>query len=87
MGSELCRSRRSCSRISYPKKNCCRLCLAIGRVFAKYGEKKNRNTARLKFLINKIGFEEFQRRVADERAALEPEARWTDYLQNLHRYR
>ena len=59
------------------------LCLAIGRVFAKYGEKKNRNTARLKFLINKIGFEEFRHRVEEERAALVPEARWTDYLQHL----
>jgi len=59
------------------------LCLAIGRVFAKYGEKKNRNTARLKFLINKIGFDEFKRRVADERAALEPDPRWTEYLQHL----
>ena len=49
------------------------LCLAIGRVFAKYGEKKNRNTARLKFLINKIGIDEFKRRVAEERAALEPD--------------
>lgn len=59
------------------------LCLAIGRVFAKYGEKKNRNTARLKFLINKLGFDEFKRRVEEERAALEPESRWTDYLQHL----
>ncbi len=39
------------------------LSLAIGRVFAKYGEKKNRNTARLKFLIIKIGFDEFKRRL------------------------
>jgi sulfite reductase (ferredoxin) len=66
-----------------PEEELLPLCLAIGRVFAKYGEKKNRNTARLKFLINKIGFEEFQRRVADERAALEPEASWTSYLENL----
>jgi sulfite reductase (ferredoxin) len=66
-----------------PEEELLPLCLAIGRVFAKYGEKKNRNTARLKHLINKIGYEEFQRRLADERAALEPEARWTDYLQNL----
>ncbi|HYP12314.1 MAG TPA: hypothetical protein VEQ63_00195, partial [Bryobacteraceae bacterium] len=66
-----------------PEEELLPLSLAIGRVFAKYGEKKNRNTARLKFLINKIGFEEFQRRVADERAALEPDPRWTEYLQHL----
>ncbi|HYP06954.1 MAG TPA: nitrite/sulfite reductase [Bryobacteraceae bacterium] len=59
------------------------LSLAICRVFAKYGEKKNRNTARLKFLINKIGLDEFKRRVAEERAALEPDSRWTEYLQHL----
>ena len=52
-------------------------------MFAKYGEKKNRNTARLKFLVNKIGFDEFKRRVDEERAALEPDPRWTDYLQHL----
>ena len=59
------------------------LSLAIGRVFAKYGEKKNRNTARLKHLIIKIGFDEFKRRLEEERAALEPDPRWTEYLQHL----
>jgi len=59
------------------------LSVAIGRVFAKYGEKKNRNTARLKHLIIKIGFDEFKRRLAEERAALEPDPRWTEYLQHL----
>ena len=66
-----------------PEEELLPLCLAIGRVFAKYGEKKNRNTARLKFLVNKIGFDEFKRRVDEERAALEPDPRWTDYLQHL----
>src|SRR4029079_3355204 len=66
-----------------PEEELMPLCLAIGRVFAKYGEKKNRNTARLKFLVNKIGFDEFKRRVDEERAALEPDPRWTDYLQHL----
>ena len=66
-----------------PEEELLPLCLAIGRVFAKYGEKKNRNTARLKFLVNKIGIDEFKRRVEEERAALEPDPRWTDYLQHL----
>ena len=83
-GSGPFRNRRSCWPSLFRKKNCFRCASAIGRVFAKYGEKKNRNTARLKHLINKIGYEEFQRRLADERAALEPESRWTDYLQNLN---
>jgi sulfite reductase (ferredoxin) len=62
------------------------LSLAIGRVFAKYGEKKNRNTARLKFLISKIGMEEFKRRVYEERAALPVEPIWTEYLTSIAQY-
>ena len=33
---------------------------AIGRVFARLGEKKNRNRARLKFLVQKLGIDEFR---------------------------
>ena len=33
---------------------------AIGRVFARLGEKRNRARARLKFLIAKIGIDEFK---------------------------
>jgi type VI secretion system protein ImpJ len=36
---------------------------ATARVFARLGEKKNRNTARLKFLVTKLGMEEFKRLV------------------------
>jgi len=43
---------------------------AVLRVFDRNGERSNRNKARLKFLINKIGFEEFTRLVADEELAL-----------------
>ncbi len=57
---------------------------AIGRVFARLGEKKNRNTARLKFLVNKLGLEEFRKLVLEERQALAPEPAWTAYLKNLH---
>ena len=56
---------------------------AICRVFARLGEKKNRNTARLKFLVNKLGLEEFRKLVLEERKILAPEAAWTSYLQNL----
>ena len=40
---------------------------AIGRVFARMGEKKNRNRARLKFLVQKLGIDEFRRIVQLER--------------------
>jgi sulfite reductase (ferredoxin) len=57
--------------------------LAIGRVFAKLGEKKNRQTARMKFVVAKLGIEEFRKRVEAERAALEYDPRWTSYLAEL----
>jgi len=56
---------------------------AMGRVFARLGEKKNRNTARLKFLVAKLGIEEFRRLVLQERAALPYDARWTSYLKDI----
>ncbi|HEV7298005.1 MAG TPA: nitrite/sulfite reductase [Tepidisphaeraceae bacterium] len=42
------------------------LARAMGRVFARLGEKKNRNRARLKFLVQKLGIEEFKRLVLEE---------------------
>jgi sulfite reductase (ferredoxin) len=56
---------------------------AIARVFARLGEKKNRNTARLKFLVSKLGIDEFRRLVAEERAALAFDPRWTEYLKAI----
>jgi sulfite reductase (ferredoxin) len=56
---------------------------AICRVFARLGEKKNRNTARLKFLVNKLGLEEFRKLCLEERKILEPEAGWTAFLKDL----
>lgn len=53
---------------------------AICRIFGRYGEKKNRGRARLKFLVAKIGFEEFRERVQAERALLEEDPRWTSLL-------
>jgi sulfite reductase (ferredoxin) len=70
-----------------PEEELLPLSQAICRVFARLGEKKNRNTARLKFLIQKIGLEEFKRLVAEERKILTPEARWTDYLKDVAAYR
>ena len=53
------------------------LAQAMARVFAQLGEKKNRNTARLKFLVVKLGLDEFKRLVLEERAALPDNPRWT----------
>ncbi|MBI2105025.1 MAG: nitrite/sulfite reductase [Candidatus Omnitrophica bacterium] len=43
---------------------------AIVRVFNQHGERKNRQRARMKFLIERVGLAEFQRLVFAERAAL-----------------
>lgn len=57
---------------------------AISRVFARLGEKKNRNRARIKFLVAQLGIEEFKRLVLEERATLESDPRWTEYLSEIH---
>jgi sulfite reductase (ferredoxin) len=56
---------------------------AVCRVFARLGEKKNRNKARLKFLVAKLGLEEFRRLVDEERKVLPADDRWTAYLDEL----
>lgn len=59
---------------------------AVARVFARLGEKRNRNQARLKFLIAKLGIEEFTRLVDEERAILPYDERWTSYLADLDQF-
>jgi sulfite reductase (ferredoxin) len=58
---------------------------AIARVFGRLGEKENRSRARLKFLVKKLGMEEFTRLVREERQKLRPDVRWTSFLDDLHR--
>lgn len=53
---------------------------AVGRVFGRLGEKKNRNRARIKFLITKLGVDEFRGLVDAERAILPHDDRWTSFL-------
>ena len=57
---------------------------AIARVFARLGEKENRARARIKFLVKKLGIEEFKRLVLEERKTLRPDPRWTAFLADLH---
>lgn len=46
-------------------------------VFNKEGERKNRNKARMKFLVEKLGIEEYRRRVAEEIEELKQDSYWT----------
>jgi sulfite reductase (ferredoxin) len=56
------------------------LAQAIARVFARHGEKKNRNRARIKFLIQDLGIEKFRELVHEERKILPFDPRWTEYI-------
>jgi sulfite reductase (ferredoxin) len=53
---------------------------AISRVYARLGEKRNRAKARVKFLVAKLGIDEFRRLVDAELEALEPDARWQQWV-------
>jgi sulfite reductase (ferredoxin) len=57
---------------------------AISRVYARLGEKRNRNKARIKFLVAKLGIDEFRRLVDEELKVLEPDPRWGDWLATAH---
>ncbi|MDX1620899.1 MAG: nitrite/sulfite reductase [Nitriliruptorales bacterium] len=56
---------------------------AIARVFARLGEKKNRNRARIKFLVANLGIDEFRRLVEEEKATIPPDLRHTGLIEDL----
>jgi len=60
------------------------MCQAVARVFARLGERENRSKARIKFLVKKLGLEEFKRLVFEERTKLRTDERWTAFLKELH---
>ena len=61
------------------------LAQSIARVFARLGEKTNRAKARMKFLVAKLGMEEFMRLVAEERQKLPADQRWTEEFENAEK--
>ena len=69
-----------------PEEEILPLAQAVCRVFARLGEKRNRGRARLKFLLEKLGLEEFRRLVLEERRVLRPDPRWTEYLKDVERH-
>ena len=70
-----------------PEEELLPLAQAICRVFARLGEKKNRAAARLKFLVTKLGLDEFRRLVLEERKILPEDVRWTSYLSDVEEYK
>jgi sulfite reductase (ferredoxin) len=66
-----------------PEEELLPLTQAVARVFARLGEKKNRGRARIKFLVAKLGIEEFCRLVEEERKELPHDDRWTAFLDDM----
>lgn len=62
------------------------LARAMGRVFARLGEKKNRNRARLKFLVQKLGIEEFKKLVQEEIRTMPEDPTWRKYFDEIPRF-
>ena len=58
---------------------------AIARVFGRLGEKKTRSRARIKFLIEKMGMEDFKKTVLEERAKLPEDPRWKTMVEDLEK--
>ncbi len=58
---------------------------AIARVYARLGEKKNRNRARIKFLIKDLGIEKFKELVLAERKILPHDPRWVDFIREAEK--
>jgi sulfite reductase (ferredoxin) len=67
-----------------PESEMLPLSQAVSRVYARLGEKRNRNKARIKFLVAKLGIDEFKRLVEEERKVLEADPRWTEWLATAH---
>jgi sulfite reductase (ferredoxin) len=59
---------------------------AVARVYGRLGEKRNRQRARIKFLVDKLGIEEFKRLVDEERKVLPHDPRWTDFIEKAHAF-
>jgi sulfite reductase (ferredoxin) len=69
-----------------PEEDVLPLARAIGRVFARLGEKRNRNRARLKFLVHKLGIDEFRRIVQEEFKSMPDDPSWRQYFDEIPRF-
>lgn len=60
---------------------------AVCRIYARYGEKKNRNRARVKFLISDWGIDKFREEVLKERKSLKEDPQWTEFLKSIESFK
>jgi len=69
-----------------PEEEILPLAQATCRVFSRLGERRNRGRARMKFVVDKLGIDEFRRLVLEERKVLPHDPAWTDYLKDVAAY-
>jgi sulfite reductase (ferredoxin) len=69
-----------------PEEELLPLARAICRVYARLGEKKNRNRARIKFLVQKLGIDEFRRLALEERRTMPDDPSWREHFDRIPRY-
>ena len=70
-----------------PEEEILELSQAVARVYARLGEKRNRARARIKFLVDKLGIDEFRRLVREERKVMTRDPAWTAYLAKVYEYK
>ncbi|MFO1518839.1 MAG: nitrite/sulfite reductase [bacterium] len=63
-----------------PEEEMLPMAQAVCRIFGRYGEKKDRGRARIKFLIKDWGIDKFKEEVLKERKVLKEDPRWTDFI-------
>src|SRR5438045_1396844 len=69
-----------------PEEELLPMARAIGRVFARLGEKKNRNRARLKFVVQKLGIDEFRKIVFEERKMMPDDPSWRTFFDEIPKF-
>jgi len=69
-----------------PEEELLPLARAMGRVFARLGEKRSRNKARLKFLVQKLGIDEFRKIVLEEVRTMPQDPSWRTYFEQIPRF-
>ena len=69
-----------------PEEELLPIARAIGRVFARLGEKKNRNKARLKFVVQKLGIDKFREIVLEERRTMPDDPSWRKYFDEIPKW-
>ncbi|MBL7684602.1 MAG: nitrite/sulfite reductase, partial [Deltaproteobacteria bacterium] len=63
-----------------PEEEMLPMAQAVCRIFGRYGEKKDRGRARIKFLVKDWGIDKFREEVLKERKILKEDSRWTAFL-------